>query len=131
MKNRTKTPSYQKLPTLEGLASRRGQTVQQLLEQNNVKNVGELTQLLHRENMACENEPSSYFKSAKSPKSAVANKEVTKTSVTEDESASFVDAPSAKREGKKVRKDRHSYDAELDRPTKGADDLAVDETEGS
>lgn len=134
MKNKTKSPTYQKLPTLEGLASRRGQTVQQLLEQNNVRNVAELARLLHRENMTSENSLDSYFASAKSNKlvSAVAPVVAEVAHVVQTkEVAQQAESVYVKKENKKVRKDRHSYDAESDRGANGTSELAVDETKGS
>lgn len=125
MKNRTKTPSYQKLPTVEGLASRRGQTVQQLLHQNGVLDVEGMIRWLHGENLSSENDPASYFtpKGNNAKKVNVAS-EVVPTEV--DVAVTNSVAATPKKEGKKVRKDRHTYDADEDRGTPGADELADD-----
>ncbi len=47
-----KAPKFQNLPTLEGLAARRGQTVASLLEEWGVKDAATLTDRLKREGLA-------------------------------------------------------------------------------
>lgn len=57
-----KAPKFQNLPTLEGLAARRGQTVAALLDEWNVNDADALVERLKHEGLAPVVDPNTFFK---------------------------------------------------------------------
>lgn len=81
-----KAPKFQNLPTLEGLAARRGQTIALLLEEWGVKDAASLIDRLKREGLAPLDDPDALFAAPVVPmKSALV--EIVKKAPKEAESA--------------------------------------------
>lgn len=132
-----KAPKFQNLPTLEGLAARRGQTVASILEEWGVKDSDALTERLKREGLApVENTEELFSRPYKdsvvllpNPKSF--DKEIMKDAVERAKKAiKETEATEQKTESKKASKAKLTSDApasDVDRATSKPGDVVPGE----